>query len=67
MQESSPKCYAGAAIYDDDFKETTVIVVATGDGKMDCRWWSGTGSNKCGLQLQFVLLHQVHILSCKIR
>ena len=44
---------SGAAIYDDDFKETTVIVVATGlDGKIaDAAdpGWGSTGSNKCGI------------------
>ena len=49
---SSPSVSSGAAIYDDDFKETTVIVVATGtDGKIadsaDPGWTSG--SNKCGI------------------
>ena len=50
---SSPSVMSGAAIYDDDFKETTVIVVATGiDGKIaDAAdpGWGSTGSNKCGV------------------
>jgi len=50
---SSPSVDSGAAIYDDDFKETTVIVVATGtDGKIadaDDPGWGDTGSNKCGI------------------
>ncbi|MDA8737677.1 S8 family serine peptidase [Candidatus Pelagibacter bacterium] len=50
---SSPSTMSGAAIYDDDFKETTVIVVATGlDGKIADSadpGWGSTGSNKCGI------------------
>ena len=50
--DSSPSVNAGAAIYDDDFKETTVIVVASGtDGKIGTtsNGWSSGGSNKCGI------------------
>jgi subtilase-type serine protease len=50
--DSSPSVNAGAAIYDDDFKETTVIVVASGtDGKIGTtsNGWSSGGSNKCGV------------------
>ncbi len=49
---SSPSVSSGAAIYDDDFKETTVIVVASGtDGKIGStsNGWSSGGSNKCGI------------------
>tara|TARA_Y100001970_G_scaffold262839_1_gene347598 strand:- start:829 stop:3201 length:2373 start_codon:yes stop_codon:yes gene_type:complete len=49
---SSPSVIAGAAIYDTDFKETTVIVVAVGeDGKIadTGNGWSSDGSNKCGV------------------
>ena len=49
---SSPSVDSGAAIYDDDFKETTVIVVASGtDGKIGStsNGWTSGGSNKCGI------------------
>ena len=49
---ASPSVMAGAALYDDDFKETTVIVVATADdGKIAeaSDWSSATGSDKCGI------------------
>ena len=49
---ASPSVMAGAALYDDDFKETTVIVVATAaDGKIAeaADWSSSTGSDKCGI------------------
>ena len=49
---SSPSVISGAAIYDTDFKETTVIVVATGeDGKIGTtsNGWASSGSNKCGI------------------
>lgn len=49
---SSPSVMSGAAIYDDDFKETTVIVVASGeDGKIGTtsNGWSSGGSNQCGV------------------
>ena len=48
---SSPSVNAGAAIYDTDFKETTVIVVGTGnDGKIGstANGWSA-GSDQCGI------------------
>ena len=51
---SNPSVSSGAAIYDDDFKETTVIAVAIGlNGKLasaangDPGW--ATGSNACGI------------------
>ena len=51
---SNPSVSSGAAIYDDDFKETTVIAVAIGlNGKLasaangDPGWT--TGSNACGI------------------
>jgi len=55
-KKSSPGVLAGAAIYDDDFKETTVIAVATGlNGKLsstangDAGWSEAQpGSNSCG-------------------
>jgi hypothetical protein len=55
-KKSSPGVLPGAAIYDDDFKETTVIAVATGlNGKLsstangDAGWSaSQPGSNSCG-------------------
>ena len=49
--KSNPTVLSGAAIYDTDFKETTVIVVGTGnDGKIGstANGWS-VGSNKCGI------------------
>jgi subtilase-type serine protease len=49
---SSPSVDSGSAIYDDDFKETTVIVVASGtDGKIGStsNGWTSGGSNKCGI------------------
>ena len=48
---ASPSTWAGAALYDDDFKETTVIVVATAeDGKIaEAADWGSTGSDKCGI------------------
>ncbi len=49
---ASPSISAGAAIYDDDFKEYTVIAVAIGeDGKIGTtsNGWSSDGSNKCGI------------------
>ena len=49
---SSPSVISGAAIYDDDFKETTVIVVASGlDGKIGTtsNGWTSGGSNQCGI------------------
>ena len=49
---SSPSVIAGAAIYDTDFKETTVVVVAVGeDGKIGgaSNGWSSDGSNRCGI------------------
>jgi hypothetical protein len=45
--DSSPQVTAGAALYDDDFKETTVIVVGVGaDGLLST---SGYSSDKCGV------------------
>jgi hypothetical protein len=57
FKKSSPSALSGAAIYDDDFKETTVIAVATGlNGKLSSSdngdpGWSGSqpGSNACGV------------------
>ncbi len=44
---SSPSVSAGAALYDDDFKETTVIVVGIGgDGLLST---TGYTSDKCGV------------------
>ena len=44
---SSPSVISGAALYDDDFKETTVIVVGVGgDGLLST---SGYSSDKCGV------------------
>ena len=56
-KKSSPSVISGAAIYDDDFKETTVIAVATGlNGKLSSTangdpGWSDSqpGSNACGI------------------
>ena len=52
---AQPSIDGGSAIYDDDFKETTVIVVATGyNGKIAHTdngddGWANSGSNYCGL------------------
>ncbi|WP_415303919.1 S8 family peptidase [Candidatus Pelagibacter sp. Uisw_090] len=56
--KSSPSVMSGAAIYDDDFKETTVIVVASGtDGKIGTtsNGWSSGGSNKCGIAAEICI------------